>query len=104
MVVYARYVYNQIHPELGTPVAYLMKITSNFWWGVDLFFVLSGFLIGGIFLDATISTRLNSAFLIRLACRLLPVLTIVLSLYFILNCYLDGRAFAWLFEDEDVPF
>jgi peptidoglycan/LPS O-acetylase OafA/YrhL len=63
------------HPFLERVIA-LGRLT---WSGVDLFFVLSGFLIGGILLDAVDSKRYFSAFYIRRAHRILPLYAIVVG-------------------------
>jgi len=42
-------------------------------WGVDLFFVISGFLIGGILQDRVSSSRGVKAFYLRRAFRILPL-------------------------------
>src|ERR1700751_4546946 len=64
------------HPFLGE-VAHLSRFT---WSGVDLFFVLSGFLIGGILLDEINSPAYFSTFYIRRAYRILPLYTVILVL------------------------
>lgn len=49
--------------------------------GVDLFFVLSGFLIGGKLIDSKSSSKFFSTFWIRRTARIMPVLAILLASY-----------------------
>ena len=55
-------------------------VVSRGWLGVDLFFVLSGLLIGGILLDAKGTPRVFVNFYGRRALRILPVYLVVLAL------------------------
>lgn len=81
-----------------TPIALIRKLLfvgKLSWSGVDLFFVLSGFLIGGILLDARSSPRYFQTFYLRRAFRILPLYFLVLSLY--VGCYLSIPNFSnWL--------
>lgn len=63
------------HPVLN----WLTRMSRFDWSGVDLFFVLSGFLIGGILLDARDSPNYFKTFYLRRAYRILPLYFLVLT-------------------------
>lgn len=75
------------HPRL----AWVVKLGRFSWSGVDLFFVLSGFLIGGILLDAAASPAYFKTFYIRRAYRILPPYALLLAIALLVE-----RGFAWL--------
>jgi peptidoglycan/LPS O-acetylase OafA/YrhL len=63
-------------PTLSPPPAQLNffhRATTLLWSGMEMFFVLSGFLIGGILLDSRNSPNYFSTYYIRRFCRILPV-------------------------------
>ncbi len=69
------------------------------WSGVDLFFVLSGFLIGGILLDHRDATNYFKVFYIRRTCRIFPVYYLTLFLFFALAALGASRLSPWLFDN-----
>ena len=68
-----------------------LVVTDFGWMGVDLFFVLSGFLIGQQLLKPYLSNRQISItdFYIRRAYRILPAYLAVLALYFLVPAWRD---------------
>ena len=76
---------------LGAPdvpqVRQLGQLVSFGWLGVNLFFVLSGFLITGVLLDTRTQKNYWSSFYIRRFLRIVPLYVAVLViLKFTLNC------------------
>lgn len=87
----------------GSLPAYLATTGRLAWSGVDLFFVLSGFLIGGILFDARESSNYFKVFYIRRFLRIVPIYAICLASAFALvslaHSDVSGR-FAWMWESQ----
>ncbi len=71
------------HGVLAAPVASesLERIMLFGWSGVDLFFVLSGFLIGGILIDSHNSEQYYVPFYARRFFRIVPIYFVVICVY-----------------------
>jgi peptidoglycan/LPS O-acetylase OafA/YrhL len=79
MVLLLHYVSLQI-PD-GSPLNWLKVATSRMHYGVDLFFVLSGFLIASILLENREAPHYFRAFYARRFCRILPLYLVVVVAY-----------------------
>jgi peptidoglycan/LPS O-acetylase OafA/YrhL len=92
VVILCHYVGNPDHSQLGFwPHRFLLAFTVG-WSGVDLFFVLSGFLIGGILLDARGTPNYFRTFYMRRAFRILPIYYLWIILFGVAAClFFPGR-------------
>lgn len=102
LVIVWHYLVCQVTMPSNGPFALPMKLLQATWSGVDLFFVLSGFLIGGILLDNSAARHVFSTFYIRRACRILPLYLVMLGLFFVLSAG-SPPAYDWLFA-APMPF
>jgi peptidoglycan/LPS O-acetylase OafA/YrhL len=93
-------------PAVVTPGGLAWHVLAPFrigWTGVDLFFVLSGFLIGGILLDARGASNYFRTFYTRRFYRILPLYAVVVSLCYLQTVLLEhgyARPFSWMLQDR----
>lgn len=98
MVLAWHYIGGQFPNEPGTVANKIREVVGICWSGVDLFFVLSGFLVGGILLDQRDSRSFFSTFYLRRACRIMPLYYAFLVLVGIATCLpwvAATPSFAW---------
>ena len=106
MVVFFHYFQITLAVRPGSALAYLQAAARLSWTGVDLFFVLSGFLIGGILLDSRASTNYYSVFYKRRFFRIVPIYVVTLLLTAVLISLGQGPTggrFAWV-TSEGAPW
>ena len=82
---------------------YFSAVGKLTWTAIDLFFVLSGFLIGGILLDARNSPNYFKTFYIRRAYRILPLYIVTVAAFWVLFYLTDLKSgnlvFRWLLSN-----
>jgi len=107
LVIVWHYAAGRAQPIPGTVMAFLIQPFKIAWTGVDLFFVLSGFLIGGILLDQRNSPSYFKTFYIRRICRIFPLWYLWMALWLLIPAilhYFQLGADPDIFGDTSQPW
>jgi len=104
LVIAYHYIFVQFNARIGSPVYYLKGPLKFAWSGVDLFFVLSGFLITTILIQARNSPNYFSTFYMRRVTRIFPVYFLTLLSFLVARSLLppgqdliDGAMPLWTY-------
>jgi peptidoglycan/LPS O-acetylase OafA/YrhL len=82
---------------------YVQRAAAGGWTGVDLFFVLSGFLIGAILLDARGSGSFFRTFYVRRFFRIIPIYYLWIALYIALVVFAGAAVQIHSFSGKALP-
>src|ERR1700683_5153439 len=82
------------------PSLHLGLIAANGWMGVDLFFVLSGFLITGILVDTKQSEGYFKNFYVRRCLRIWPLYYSLIFFMFVIVRFLDRAEFRTVLQQS----
>ena len=82
---------------------YIKAITQYFFTSIDMFFILSGFLLGGILLRNKKSPNFFKTFYMRRICRIVPLYALILIIVSIICAFGIGKGTEWWYNDQ-VPF
>lgn len=97
LVLVWHYFSAQVASTPGTVLSASIGLARASWSGVDLFFILSGFLIAGILIDHRDAPHIIRNFYIRRVCRILPLYLLVVTAFFIAR-YVASDPNAWLYK------
>jgi len=100
LVIIWHYFYQLTGDYSEGPMKYIKFITSWTWSGVDLFFILSGFLIGRILINNKGSENYFKTFYLKRIFRIFPAYYLVLFVYIIFILTGISANFPWLFENQ----
>jgi peptidoglycan/LPS O-acetylase OafA/YrhL len=97
------YANNLINADASKFNLFLKSITQFFYTSIDMFFILSGFLLGGILLKNKKSKNFFKTFYLRRIYRILPLYLLLLILVFLICSLGIGKGTSWWFN-ADIPF
>ncbi len=97
------YANNLINADASKLNLILKSITQFFYTSIDMFFILSGFLLGGILLKNKQSPNFFKTFYMRRIYRIVPLYFVLLILVFIICTIGIGKGTSWWFNPT-IPF
>jgi len=100
LIITWHYGTSQLVNNHSLAAGYFKVMSTYFWTGVDLFFILSGFLLGNILLKNRSSENYFKAFYIRRICRIFPIYYLVLTIVFVICILGIGYSTDWWFNDK----
>jgi peptidoglycan/LPS O-acetylase OafA/YrhL len=103
LVISFHYANNQLVNSQNKIGKVIAKATSFGWIGVDLFFVLSGFLIGSVLLRSHNSPRFFSTFYIRRFLRIVPNYFLLIFCFIIISKMSIFANNSFLVGDNTIP-
>lgn len=104
LVMSFHYLNNTLINNHSTLVHLIVKTFSFGWMGVDLFFVLSGFLIGSVLFINKVSNKYFSVFYVRRFVRIVPNYFLLLVLYFFIMQIPFFKNSTFLADSGVIPF